>query len=800
MVSEECASLRPEEDTDELYDNAPCGYLSTMPDGTIIKANKTFLQWTGYTSAALLDGKRFQDLLPVGGRIFYDTHFGPLLLMQGKVDELAFEVIRHDKQRLPILLNSILKRDSDGKPLVIRTAILLTKGRRAYEDELRLAKRKAESAEAALKRLTEELEDRVTERTQERDRIWRMSQDMLVVASLDGSILGANPAVLQTLGYTEQEAEALSFTDLAHPDHESNARAVITELAAGEPVERAEILSRHKDGSFRWLSWTMAPEGDRWYATARDITEDKLQAEALRKTEIALRQAQKMEAIGQLTGGVAHDFNNILQVISSNLELLELERSAEDGSDQHVLAAISAVRRGADLASQLLAFARRQPLQPVPTNLGRILRDLDGLLRRAVGESVAVETIISGGLWTAMVDRSRLESTILNLAINARDAMDGDGKLTIELGNAELDDEYAEHHSEVIAGQYVMLAITDNGSGMPPEVLERVFDPFFTTKAEGKGTGLGLSMVYGFIKQSEGHVKIYSEPGVGTTFKIYLPRTHRAELVLADPRRKPMVGGSETVLVVEDDPAVQASVVETLMQLGYSVLKADEGQSALTVLQSGVDIDLLFTDVVMPGPIKSPELAKRAKSLIPNIGVLFTSGYTQNAIVHGGLLDPGVELISKPYSREDLARKIRHVLTKQAGLPPSSRSKDDEPSEKAAKRPRSLSILVVEDNLETRQTLCDLLAMIGHAPEAVHCGEDAVNVLARKPFDVLFTDVNLPGISGTELAKKVSCLYPTMTIIFASGHGSVESTEFKSLSLPKPYDLAQIREVLSQVE
>ena len=794
------APERLEEDADDLFENAPCGYLSTRPDGTIIKVNATFLEWTGYTRSTLLLGKRFQNLLPVAGRIFYDTHFGPLLLMQDKVSELAFEVIREGGERMPVLVNSVLLRDSDGNPSVIRTTLLQAKGRRAYEDELRLAKRKAESAEAALKRLTEELEDRVTERTQERDRIWRMSQDLLVFGSLDGAFLGVSPAVSHILGRTDQETVTLGFVDLAHPEFVAKSQQIIAAVAAGQLIERAEILSSHKDGSYRWLSWTITPEGDHWYATARDITEDKLQAEALRKTEDALRQAQKMEAIGKLTGGVAHDFNNILQIVSSNLELLRLERGAGDTTNQHVSAAISAVGRGAELASQLLSFARRQPLQPVPTDLGRILHELDGLLRRAIGESVALETIVSGGLWTAMVDRSRLENVILNLIINARDAMKGDGKITLELGNTVLDDEYAETHSEVSAGQYVMLAVTDNGPGMPPEVMERAFEPFFTTKAEGEGTGLGLCSVYGFVKQSAGHVKIYSELGLGTTFKIYLPRTHCAEIVVPDPRRKPVVGGTETILVVEDDPAVQATVVAILSQLDYSVLKAENGQNALTVLESGVAIDLLFTDVVMPGPLNGPDLAKRAKALMPNIGVLFTSGYTQNAIVHGGLLDPGVELISKPYSREDLARKIRHVLTSQARPVQAINRASQMRAASGESRAKSLSILVVEDNFESRQSLCDLLALIGHAPTGVSCGEDATEALIRQGFDVLFTDVNLPGISGMELAREVSCLYPATAIVFASGHGAIETPDFNSLSLPKPYGLAQIRDVLSLVD
>ena len=663
------ASILLEEDTNDLYENAPCGYLSMLPNGTIIKVNTTFLHWTGYSRDALLAGKRFQDLLPVPGRVYHDTHYVPLLLMQGFVKELAFELLRADGQRLPILLNSTLKRDSDGKPSVIRTTLLDARSRRAYEEELRLAKRKAESAEASLKILTENLEERVAERTQERDRIWRISHDALIVASLPGNFLNVNLAFTRILGWAPEEAQRLSFDDLVHPDHLERLRHFSAKLAAGEPVGRCEISCRRNDGSYRWISWAMMPEGELLYAVGRDITEEKEQADALRKTEDALRQSQKMEAVGKLTGGVAHDFNNILQVIASSLELLKLKCLPSDRVDPHLTAAVSAVRRGADLASQLLSFARQQPLRPLPTNLGRVLREQDELLRRALGASIEVETIVSPDLWTALVDRNQLENAILNLAINARDAMRGEGRLTIELGNAAMDDPFAPLYSEVVAGQYVMLAVTDTGSGMSPEVLERAFEPFFTTKGVGEGTGLGLSMVYGFVKQSSGHIRIYSELGIGTTFKIYLPRAQQAEINLVDLRRTPIVGGSETVLVVEDDPAVRSTAVDILTQLGYRVFRAKDGQVALSILESGVPIDMLFTDVVMPGPIKSTALAERAKSLFPDIGILFTSGYTQSTLVHGGRLDPGVELISKPHSRADLAQKIRQVLANRAQSP-----------------------------------------------------------------------------------------------------------------------------------
>lgn len=790
-----------EEDAEDLYQHAPCGYLSTLPDGTIIKANATFLEWTGYTSDRLIEKKRFQELLPVAGRIFYDTHFGPLLLMQGFAKELAFELVCADGSRLPILLNSVVKRDTSGNPTVIRTTLLDARGRRAYEEELRLAKRKAEVAEDALKKLTDELERQVAHRTLERDRIWKLSRDMLVVASLDGYFVSFNPAFTETLGWTQLDLAATPFAELVHPDDLTVLQNTFDTLSAGQPA-RTELRSRHKDGSYRWLSWTVMPEERLLYASGRDITDEKIQFENLRKTEDALRQAQKLESLGKLTGGVAHDFNNILQVVGGNVELLKMDFAGDQRAASRLKATMLAVDRGANLASQLLSFARRQPLQPIPTNLGRIVRETDDLLRRVLGESIEIETIVGGGLWNTLVDRHQFENVLLNLAINARDAMNGAGRLTVELGNALLDDQFPQAHEEVVPGQYVMLAVSDTGTGMTKEVIDRAFEPFFTTKREGEGTGLGLSMAYGFVKQSGGHIKIYSEVGHGTSFKIYLPRVHQAEAIVPDVRKKPVAGGTETILVVEDDLSVQATTVEMLSGLGYRVIKANDGQSALTILESGISVDLLFTDVVMPGPVRSPDLAKRAKALLPDIGVLYTSGYTQNAIVHGGRLDPGVELLGKPYRREDLARKVRSILAKKEHEQAQQEVEMPAPETVGAREnlsSASLSILVVEDNEDSRIMLCELLGILGHPTRGTSSSEEALKQLGVEEFDVLLTDVNLPGMSGVELARQAIKAYPTLKIIFASGYGAMDTDEFASVSLPKPYTLTQLQDALKKI-
>ncbi len=508
----------------------------------------------------------------------------------------------------------------------------------------------------------------------------------------------------------------------------------------------------------------------------------------------ALRHAQRMESLGKLTGGVAHDFNNLLQVVSGNLQLLMKDVSGNERADRRVQNALAGVARGSKLASQLLAFGRRQPLEPKVVNIGRFIKGMDDMLRRALGEEVELETVINGGLWNTLVDPGQIENALLNLAINARDAMDGAGRLTIEAGNAALDDAYALLHDDVVSGQYVMVAVTDTGGGIPAEIIERVFEPFFSTKPEGKGTGLGLSMVYGFVKQSGGHVKLYSEPGEGTTVRLYLPRVQQSEDVLVETPMLPVTGGTETVLVAEDDEAVRETTVALLADLGYRVLQARDASSALNVLESGVPVDLLFTDVVMPGPLRSPELARKAVERQPHLAVLFTSGYTENAIVHGGRLDAGVELLSKPYTREALARKVRHVLANRAQrqiaaaareatrpvvAPPPARARSPaEPAPAplpAAEALPPLHVLLVEDDEFIRECTAELLEMQGHTVAQAAEAESALLALtaAGAPrFDVLLTDVGLPTISGIDLAVRARAQRPGLGVVFATGHAT----------------------------
>src|ERR1700754_501126 len=420
---------------------------------------------------------------------------------------------------------------------------------------------------------------------------------------------------------------------------------------AAEGLPARSLARAAVEGRFETEGWRVRKDGSRFWANVvidairdeegqlvgfakitRDVTERKNAHEELEKARAALLQSQKMEALGKLTGGVAHDFNNVLQVLRGNLELLEGRHGRDVWTRERLGKAIEAVEHGANLASQLLAFGRRQALQPVVVNLAVMLRSMDDLLRRALGEVIHVETVISGGLWNTLVDPNHLENVVLNLAINDRAAMPEGGKLTLELSNAMVDEHYSALDADVREGQYVLLAITDTGTGMPADVLERAFEPFFTTKPEGQGTGLGLSMAYGFIKQSGGHIRIYSEPAHGTIVKIYLPRSLESAVDLEPVQPLALTGGSETILVVEDDRRVQATVVETLRQLGYAVLKANDAQSALAIVQSGGHIDLLFSCIVMPGKKRSTDLVKLATRALPHLKVIYTSGYTQNAI------------------------------------------------------------------------------------------------------------------------------------------------------------------------
>ncbi len=424
--------------------------------------------------------------------------------------------------------------------------------------------------------------------------------------------------------------------------------------ADGHPI----VYERtNANGHLLEIRRTPTPDGG-FVLTISDMTK-RAQSEAV------LRESQKMQAIGQLTGGIAHDFNNLLTVILGNLELARMKLDPANPLTANIERSLWAAQRGGTLTSQLLAFARKQPLAPAPIDLATTLPELVPLLNRTLGEHIDVRFVGSAGLWAAMADPAQLESAVLNLALNARDAMPGGGRLTIELANKVLDDGYARAHVEVSPGDYVMVAVSDTGHGMTSDVVARVFEPFFTTKTEGRGTGLGLAMVFGFVKQSGGHAKIYSEPGEGTSVKLYLPRAIGAATTPGQRSGTPteLPHGTATILVVEDESGVREIAVAILRSLGYRVLEAPDGDSGLLMFGShAAEIDMLLTDVVLPGKIRGRELAERITAIRPEVRVLFMSGYTENSIVHHGRLDDGVHLLGKPFKREQLARKVADVL------------------------------------------------------------------------------------------------------------------------------------------
>ncbi|SAK89047.1 sensor kinase/response regulator fusion protein [Caballeronia catudaia] len=631
----------------------------------------------------------------------------------------------------------------------------------------------------------------------------------IFMLSPEGLVTNWNLGAARIKGYEAHEVVGTHF------------RRFYTAEDAAQGLPEHGLRTAATEGRFETEGWRVRKDGSRFWANVvidairdeegtlvgfakitRDITERKTAHEQLEKARAALLLSQKMEALGKLTGGVAHDFNNVLQVLRGNLELLEGRHGRDAWSRERLYKAIDAVERGANLASQLLAFGRRQALQPMVVNLAVMLRSMDDLLRRALGEMIDVETVIAGGLWNTLVDPNHLENVVLNLAINARDAMPEGGKLTLELSNAMLDAHYSALAADVREGQYVLLAITDTGTGMARDVLERAFEPFFTTKPEGQGTGLGLSMAYGFIKQSGGHVRIYSEPGHGTTVKIYLPRSMEKAIDLEPRQPVVLTGGSETILVVEDDRGVQATAVETLRQFGYTVLKADDAQSALVIVQSGIHIDLLFTDVVMPGTMRSTELAKLATRMLPHLKVLFTSGYTQNAIVHGGRLDEGVHLLSKPYSREQLASKIRRMLgpVDTAKVPPPAGSPAAEPSSSVQSyTPASLAILVVDDDDSSREAVSELLTSMGYEVRQAADADAGMRALTTAKIDVLLADIVLPGRSGVELARAAIEHDPGIRIVFASGGDAPtpEQVGFNCASLRKPFTMEQLHALIA---
>lgn len=488
------------------------------------------------------------------------------------------------------------------------------------------------------------------------------SDDAIVTKTLDGHITSWNPAAERMFEFSAEEAVGQPIFIIVPDDKRAEEADILRRLNDGERVNHFETTRRSKSGRVVDVSLSVSPvrsdEGHIIGATkiARDITRQK-------ENDRVLRQAQKMEAVGQLTGGVAHDFNNILTVITGTIDILA-EGVRNDPELLSIVEMIGAAAgRGSELTSRLLSFSRKQPLLPVSTDVNSLVNETVELLRHTLPENIGIVRYLDPNVTAALVDPDQLITGIINLALNARDAMPDGGRLTIETADASLDDDYVAMNPESTAGEYLMIAVSDSGSGIAPEHRDRVFDPFFTTKGAGRGSGLGLSMVYGFVKQSGGHIKLYSEIGVGTTFKLYLPQATTAAVGKSKRSPTPVLGGQEVILLVEDDRLVRATAAKQLRGLGYDVIATESAAEALAVIEQVSNIDLLFTDVVLTGALNGKQLADKVRLIRPDIKIVFASGYTENAIIHHGRLDPGVLLLTKPYRRDDLARILRRALT-----------------------------------------------------------------------------------------------------------------------------------------
>jgi PAS domain S-box-containing protein len=530
-----------------------------------------------------------------------------------------------------------------------------------FVDGLDVTERRA--TEQALRELNANLERRVIERAQARGRTWNLSPDLLGALNSKGYFETSNPAWRTILGWSEDEVASMSIFELLHPDDVEHTRAGFELTLVGQPAIRFVNRYRCKDGSHRYISWIGIQEDGYVYCTGRDITAEREAEIELSKAQDALRQAQKMEAVGQLTGGIAHDFNNLLTGIIGSLDLVRRRMATDNRDDIPRLmdAASAAALRAAALTHRLLAFGRRQSLDTRPNNVNQIITGIEDLLQRTMGERIELACRLSDDLWTASTDANQLESALLNLAINARDAMPDGGRLTIETANVQLDKAYTSLHEDVQPGEYVAISVSDTGIGMPPEVLDKAVDPFFTTKPVGEGTGLGLSVIYGFAKQSRGHLRIYSAVGQGTTVKLYLLRALQSAVDLKPVALETPRGHGETILVVEDDATVRSIISDVLQDLGYNVLTASDARIAIPLLQSKAAIDLLISDVILPH-VNGRKLAEIARASRPALKVLFVSGYSEDAIVRGDLIEAGMDMLTKPFALDTLGAKVHAMI------------------------------------------------------------------------------------------------------------------------------------------
>ncbi|EAQ04827.1 PAS sensor Signal Tranduction Histidine Kinase [Pseudooceanicola batsensis HTCC2597] len=645
------------------------------------------------------------------------------------------------------------------------------------------------------------------------ERFRTMAQTMPVhvwTARPDGGLDWLSDQVYGYTGGTEAELSGTGWVSVVHPEDRDRVGAVWERAVKERTTYETEFRVRRADGAYRWHLVRATPILDdrggiiRWIGTNSDIDEQKAMSEQLadlnatledrveqRNRELEemhakLRQSQRMEAIGNLAGGVAHDFNNILQALSGSLAMASRELPDEAPGRARIEAAMGAVKRGASLSSQLLAFSRRQALQPRPLDLRDLLQDMDQILRSAIGEAVALEVEAPDDLWPAFVDASSTENAVLNLAMNARDALAGRGCLRIELSNRHLTDQDVAGDTEMRAGDYVELKVIDDGPGIPAETLNHVFEPFFTTKPVGKGTGLGLSMVYGFVRQSGGRVTIESMPGAGTVVTLSLPRAERALEPLRSRYAGTVPGGHESLLLVEDDPDVRDSTAAILEELGYSVRTAPDPGAALEIMKAWDALDMVISDVVMPGDIGVGAMVDALRARQKDLPVLFISGYSRDAIARDGRVDAGVRLLIKPFSQEELAVKVREALDARGNA-----FVGDGPTEDPVP-PASLEtcrVLVCEDEVLIRMDIVAVLEDLGADVSQAATGGQALKALEDGEFDVLMVDVGLPDMTGVEVAHAARAARPELAIVFCTGRSEVASAdEFERCAvLQKPF-------------
>jgi PAS domain S-box-containing protein len=624
---------------------APDSIITMNHEGAIESVNPAAARQFGYSAKELI-GMKAADL--------FEASSSWSAVLQS--------ALRDDVGRRPVELEG---RRTDGSSTFLEISASPWKSQsRVFVTAILRDVNERRAVDSELRNLNQTLEQRVAERTADRDRMWRLSSDVMVVIKADGDIAAVNPAWKASFGWSELQLIGKKLVNFVAPDDRAKVVKILDGLAQeGRPL-LFEIRMLTKASDVRTIAWSAIASEGLVQAVGRDVTVQRDAETALRKAEGALRQSQKMEAIGQLTGGIAHDFNNLLTGIIGAVEAIRRRIAANrlDDLTRFMDAAINSSQRAAALTHRLLAFSRLQSLDPQAVDINALVEDMIDLLRRTIGEQIRLDVKLDDELWPAIIDANQLENAVLNLAINSRDAMPNGGTLTIATTRTHFDQDFEDAKGIIRQGDYVVISVSDTGSGMAPEVVAKVFEPFFTTKPIGQGTGLGLSMVYGFVEQSNGHLRLESDVGKGTTISLYFPRSSGVTKEKAETNSEDLpLGSGETVLLVEDDASVRLLIADLLRDLGYTCIEANEGLRALAVLKSDVPLDLMISDVGLPG-MNGRELADAARVGRPDLKVLFVTGYAPNAINRSGFLAPGMELITKPFNIDELATKIRKMI------------------------------------------------------------------------------------------------------------------------------------------